>query len=57
MGTDSSGLPWCERGTHDHGARLSFQLLEVSNFASFPQCFCVAAGPAKGGKYSVTTLP
>ena len=36
MGTDSSGLPWCEPGTHDHGVPgFSFQLPEVSDLASF----------------------
>ena len=36
MGTGSSGLPWCEPGTHDHGVPVfSFQLAEGSDLASF----------------------
>ena len=36
MGTGSSGLPWCEPGTHDHEVLgFTFQLPEVSDLASF----------------------
>ena len=48
MGTDSSGLPLCEPGTHDHGGSAFVPSIDVSNFASFPQCFCVARAGERG---------
>ena len=41
MGTDSSGLPFCEPGTHDHGG---------SAFVPFPQCFAALRPAGEMGK-------
>ena len=48
MGTDSSGLPLCEPGTHDHGVPgFSFQLPEVSDLASFSMLLSAFGGPGR----------
>ena len=48
MGTDSSGLPWCEPGTHDHEVLgFSFQLPEVSDLASFSMLLSAFGGPGR----------
>ena len=48
MGTDSSGLPWCEPGTHDHEVLgFTFQLPEVSDLASFSMLLSAFGGPGR----------
>ena len=48
MGTGSSGLPWCEPGTHDDGVPVfSFQVPEVSDLASFSMLLSAFGGPGR----------
>ena len=48
MGTDSSGLPWCEPGTQDHEVlAFSFQLAEGSDLASFSMLLSAFGGPGR----------
>ena len=57
MGTDSSGLPWCEPGTHDHGVPgFSFQLPEVSDLASFSMLLSAFGGPGRRKGKSIPYL-
>ena len=58
MGTGSSGLPWCEPGTHDHGVPgFSFQYPR-SPILPLSQCFflrSVARAGERGKAFRTTT--
>ena len=58
MGTDSSGLPWCEPGTHDHGVLgFSSAIRGLRSCLFLNASFCVLARAGERGKaFRTTTL-
>ena len=50
MGTYSSGLPWCERGTHDHGGSAFVPATRGLLFRLFPSMLLRCGRAGERGK-------